>query len=337
MNLSKALRISKESSVAFAGAGGKTTAMFQLARELKPPILITATTHLAASQAALADRHIIAGSRVPFEDLENAIHGVTLLTGPIQDDKTLPVDEKYLSRLREYCNTHVLPLLIEADGSRGRPLKAPTGHEPPIPEFAELVVISAGLSGVGKPLSDEHVHRPEIFARLADLNIGDQIPVEALARVLLHAEGGLKNIPRGARCVALLNQADTPELQSMAGKLAKPLLSAFDSVLVASLRQNEVFSVHEEVAGVVLAAGASRRYGRTKQLLEWHGESFVRTVAKTALSAGLSPVLVITGADAENVEAKVNPVVRSGDRLPDACESEGSIGEEVRREGMGAA
>ncbi len=33
-------------SVAFVGAGGKTTAMFQLARELTPPVIVTTTTHL---------------------------------------------------------------------------------------------------------------------------------------------------------------------------------------------------------------------------------------------------------------------------------------------------
>jgi molybdenum cofactor cytidylyltransferase len=36
--------------------------------------------------------------------------------------------------------------------------------------------------------------------------------------------------------------------------------------------------------------------------LDWKGKPFVRQVAETALSAGLSPVVVVTGADGEKVE-----------------------------------
>jgi molybdenum cofactor cytidylyltransferase len=42
-----------------------------------------------------------------------------------------------------------------------------------------------------------------------------------------------------------------------------------------------------------------------KQLLDWHGESFVRTVAKTALEAGCSPVIVVTGANADQIGSAV--------------------------------
>jgi molybdenum cofactor cytidylyltransferase len=56
----------------------------------------------------------------------------------------------------------------------------------------------------------------------------------------------------------------------------------------------------------VLAAGESTRYGQPKQLLDWKGEPFVRAVARTALQGGLSPVLVVTGANAEAVESAVS-------------------------------
>src|SRR6266581_2250032 len=51
------------------------------------------------------------------------------------------------------------------------------------------------------------------------------------------------------------------------------------------------------VAGVVLAAGASRRMGpgRNKMLLELAGEPLVRRAARRALAAGLAPVVVVLG------------------------------------------
>jgi len=69
-------------------------------------------------------------------------------------------------------------------------------------------------------------------------------------------------------------------------------------------------------AGIVLAAGASRRMGRNKMLLELEGEPLVRRAARRALAAGLSPVVVVVGHEADRardalrglpVEIGVNP------------------------------
>jgi molybdenum cofactor cytidylyltransferase len=106
--------------------------------------------------------------------------------------------------------------------------------------------------------------------------------------------------------VILLNQADTPELQSLAQGMSQSLMTTYDSVIISSLKQNKILAVHEPIAGIVLAAGESTRYGKAKQLLDWKGEPFVRAVAKTALRGGLSPVLIVTGAHAEDVESAVN-------------------------------
>ena len=57
------------------------------------------------------------------------------------------------------------------------------------------------------------------------------------------------------------------------------------------------------MAGVVLAAGASRRMGRNKMLLELEGESLVRRAARRALEAGLSPVVVVLGHEADRARA----------------------------------
>jgi 4-nitrophenyl phosphatase len=59
------------------------------------------------------------------------------------------------------------------------------------------------------------------------------------------------------------------------------------------------------VAGVILAAGASTRFGRAKQLLDWGGIPLVAHVADTALAAGLAPVVVVVGCAAEEVRAAV--------------------------------
>jgi len=59
------------------------------------------------------------------------------------------------------------------------------------------------------------------------------------------------------------------------------------------------------VAGVILAAGASRRMGKNKMLLELDGESLIRRAAKRALAAGLSPLVVVLGHEADGLRAEL--------------------------------
>jgi molybdenum cofactor cytidylyltransferase len=307
--------------VAFVGSGGKSTALFQLARELPPPVIVSATTHLSTSQIRLADSHWIAEKPEDLAALEESLGGVMLVTGPIDGDRTTGLSDSLMNKLHAICMSHYLPLLIEADGSRQKPLKAPADHEPVVPQFVETVVVVAGLSGLGKPLTEEFVHRPKIFARLSGLKLGETITSEALIRELFHPAGGLNNLPSGVRRVLLLNQADTPEIQAQARGMTDQLRSCFHAVILASLDprstiadlptsvlnpQSIIHAVHESVAGIILAAGGSSRFGQPKQLLDWRGQPFIRSVADAALAAGLSPVVVVTGANAEAVTLAIS-------------------------------
>ena len=303
--LAEALRLRSPCTVAFIGSGGKTTAIFQLARQIKSRTVVTATSHLGVWQIPMADSHIIATESGALNELENTSHPVTLVTGEIDGDRTMPVRADILSRLQSYCARHHATLLVEADGSRQKPLKAWGKHEPPIPEFADIVVQIVGMQGLGKPLNGESVHRVDLFATRSRLGVGDIIDREALIRALLHPDNPWDRFPPHARRISMLNQADTSELQAAAQGMANELLNRYQSVIVSSLGQEKIFAVHEPVAAIILAAGESTRYGGLKQLLDWRGHPFVQAVTKKALEVGLSPVVVVTGARAEQVEQAV--------------------------------
>lgn len=55
---------------------------------------------------------------------------------------------------------------------------------------------------------------------------------------------------------------------------------------------------------VILAAGASSRLGQPKQLVRWGDETLLGRAVRVAREAGCHPVVVILGADAEQIQAK---------------------------------
>ena len=328
MQLIEAVRITQNTFMAFVGAGGKTTAMFKAARELstgqdrnisRKTVFVSTTTHLGAWQAGIADQAICVNSLPEISKLEkNLPTGVTLLIGEETNNRLSGLSADILEKVRRIAEERNVPLLVEADGAQSCPLKAPGEHEPAIPEFSKHVVVVAGLSGIGKQLSREWVHRPEIFAELSGMNLGDEITIEAMVKVLRNNEGGLKNIPITAHRVLLLNQADTVSLQAQARSISDQLLNDYPLSIISSLgkpktvgtqntdktaeSQVEIFAVVENIAGIILAAGGSSRFGEPKQLLLWKGQPLIRHVVLTAMKAGLSPIVVVVGSSGQELE-----------------------------------
>jgi molybdenum cofactor cytidylyltransferase len=294
--------------------------------ELQKPIFVSTTTHFALDQLSLADRIIRIDNSTDIEEAITGLDsGVILLIGDeTRDHRVTGLSEHSLALVNSYSKSRGFNLFIEADGARLRPVKAPANHEPEIPAFVDGVIVVSGLTGLGKPLSEDWVHRVKLFSELSGLRPNDQISVEAIEHVLRHPGGGLKSIPPGARRYCLINQADTAQLQAQGSRIAKSLLATYDTCIVASLKgisppdeesegyamgefpnAKKLHAVHERQYGIVLAAGGSDRMGRTKQLLSWRGEPLVRKVVRTALSGGLMGVTAVVGASADEVNAAI--------------------------------
>ena len=123
----------------------------------------------------------------------------------VQSVDTSFIDELYARRLFDF-------ILVEADGAKRKPIKAPADYEPVIPESTALVIGVIGLDCLGKAVTEENIHRCSIFCACTGKKPGEMIDRESIVR-LIRAENGLfKGAPAESRKVLLLNKADTEAL-----------------------------------------------------------------------------------------------------------------------------
>ncbi|MFC1817344.1 selenium cofactor biosynthesis protein YqeC [Thermodesulfobacteriota bacterium] len=200
--------------VSLVGAGGKTSLMFRLARELSESgdsVLTTTTTKIFIPTKSQS-KHVIlsasSGDIIPkAKQLLKINQHLSAAKKKINTQSKLKgfspdiIDELWRSKLFQW-------ILVEADGAQQKPLKAPGRYEPVIPACSHIVIGVVGLDCVNKPLGEKWVFRPEVFAEITKLNLGESIDEASVAESILREEGIMKGSPLAATRIVFLNQAD---------------------------------------------------------------------------------------------------------------------------------
>lgn len=206
--------------VCLVGAGGKTSLMFQLARELSAQgkrVLTTTTTKIFRPEPRQSSLTVLSEDPLSWlekhHSREKAGH-LTLAGKALDRNKLQGFTPETIEHL--WLTWHFDWILVEADGAAGRPIKAPAAHEPVIPKATCCVIAVLGLQGFGRPLSEEWCFRPHIFSELSGLGLGETMDPGSLLRVLTHEQGLLKGTPAQAERFLFLNQADDVRLQERA-------------------------------------------------------------------------------------------------------------------------
>ncbi|MGB5931859.1 MAG: selenium cofactor biosynthesis protein YqeC, partial [Anaerolineae bacterium] len=136
MLLSKALAINRGDIVSFVGAGGKTTAMYRLAHELASlgwRVVTTTTTMIRPPTLEQSEETILeANPSLLLQKVERALEShqhITVATRQKQDEKgkLVGLEPELVGKLATV--PPVEALIVEADGARGRSLKAPAPYE----------------------------------------------------------------------------------------------------------------------------------------------------------------------------------------------------------------
>ncbi len=171
MKLHEIMRLHEPCRVAVVGAGGKTSTIWRLAESFKDNVVITTTTHLGLDQIEKAKQKYFITSIADLERIDwGNLPKIVSITGPAIDGHRLEgLSPEIINFIYERSIEHHFSILIEADGARMLPLKAPAEHEPVIPGWVDAVIVLAGMSALGKPLSSDTVFRPEVFGKLGNL------------------------------------------------------------------------------------------------------------------------------------------------------------------------
>ncbi len=133
-------------------------------------------------------------------------------------------------------------VLIEADGAKSMPLKAPAVYEPVIPPFSDRTFVICGLDALGGKL-EEKVFRWKLFQD-ATGTPGDALVTPTLLRQFFRKRFLLKGVDL-SRAIPVLNKYDALASKGDAMEAAKGIVeeSGVDRVLLSSVRLALFYSV----------------------------------------------------------------------------------------------
>ena len=232
--------------VSIVGSGGKTSLMYHLAHELTKNgnrVVTTTTTKIFPPHPSDSPKLVISDDEgVLLRKAQELLHKVKHVTlaekffGP----KLKGLPPILIDKIRKQTIADVI--LVEADGAKHCPLKAPNESEPVIPFSTTWTLAVVGLDGIGKINTEEYVFRPHYFSRLTGIKEGETITPESVSRVILHPDGITRGTPEKARVVVILNKGELERGLDVGKEVARFIVEAkkesIVKVLITSLIPN---------------------------------------------------------------------------------------------------
>ncbi|AJR09152.1 putative selenium-dependent hydroxylase accessory protein YqeC [Photobacterium gaetbulicola] len=250
--------------ITLVGGGGKTSAAFWLARKFKlwgHAVCLTTTTKMYLPDAHQADyilplnamycnkkengkiietrNNALAQDEFDFQDPAITFCYKSLLTDHLKTArlKVSGLSEREIKKLQNDFPFTVF--IIEGDGSRSLPIKAPHGHEPCIPSYSDMVIGVTGAEAINHKAIPERVHRWPAFSALTQCQPGDVIDAQVLQPLISHPQGLFKSTPRTAQQVWLINKMDQANDALTVSQIAEEVLvnsPQLDSVWLAEMQ-----------------------------------------------------------------------------------------------------
>jgi probable selenium-dependent hydroxylase accessory protein YqeC len=244
-SLTESLDLRAREVISLVGAGGKTTLMFRLAKELHQAgkKVVTATTTKIMEPSPEETPCLFVHSdeeklkQLALQHLDPFGH-VTLAREKLESRKLKGISPDLVNLL--WYSPEIDMMIIEADGAAGRPAKAPREWEPVIPSHTTLVIGLLGVEGVGKELNEQNFFQAERISELTRTPMGGKMTCEGMALLMVHPQGIFKGTPQSSRRVAFINKVDVPEGMIWGREIGKEILEKespqIERVILGQLR-----------------------------------------------------------------------------------------------------
>ena len=231
-DIANALGLGDHELVSLVGGGGKTTVLFALGTQLFGTVVLTTTTKMGRDRTGGHEPLLAPSDETLLGGL--ADRRVALAWRAVSDHKALGVRPQVCDRWFGLAD-HVV---VEADGSRRMPFKAPLDYEPVVPSQTTTLVACVGAAALGGVIS-EQCQRPERVAAVAGCSPVDLLTPQRLAAVLVSDQGSRKDCPPSARFAVVINQF-RPTHMSFVDELVELVGDATTLVCIAPFFQKGV-------------------------------------------------------------------------------------------------
>lgn len=198
------MNLNDKNMIAVQGAGGKTSTVFLLANELKSmneTSLISTTTKMGIVSEDKFDY-----LWKPHEETE-IIDGKIYFTSKSRtDSKEVGYNPEFFDEL---FSRKIFPnIILETDGAKTRPIKAPREDEPVNPKNITHCIGVMGLDSMNKTFDERFCHRIDFMKKI----IGNPktLTSDSYAKII-NSDCGLFKNSYDAKRFLVLNKADTEQ------------------------------------------------------------------------------------------------------------------------------
>lgn len=223
--------------IALVGGGGKTSAAFWLANQFKNQghcVFVSTTTKMYLPDSHQADNFINLehnhNQLIPYSHLDLSEPSITFcyknkIASNNKSDKikVSGVTPELIGKLKN--DSPFTVFIIESDGAKCLPIKAPDRHEPCIPITSDMVIGVTGAEVIHTRAIPERIHRWNIFSALTQCSAGDIIDHRILGNLIEHQQGMFKHAPEQAIKIWLINKIDLAANYSALTQLAHKVIS----------------------------------------------------------------------------------------------------------------
>ncbi|MBA3034891.1 MAG: putative selenium-dependent hydroxylase accessory protein YqeC [Desulfobacterium sp.] len=246
------INLNKRELICLVGGGGKTTTMFAIAQALKAfkkRVLVTTSTHICYPDpnrekydTLIVDNtdDVAIFTKTPEETV--TVFGTGIVRA--KEKKLAGASGEFIEKL--YLQKTFDYILVECDGSKRKPIKAPASYEPVVPGNATKAIGVIGLDAIGNPINEEFVHRLDIFCDVVKRLPGEMLDEEAVVNLILSPAGLFKGVPEGCKKYVLLNKAEILKNRKHANNISARLKIqdnlSFTKCIIAAMVDNKVYS-----------------------------------------------------------------------------------------------